>query len=146
MKLPTELFLEGISPGQIYYFSSDKINTNVPHYFVCLTIAEEIVLFVCCTSQFKKRESFLERRSLPNSTLVWIKPKDENGFKVDTFVDCNKCIDYRIDELKQLYENNKIDYMGRLSESDFDQILNGIKDSPLIEEITKDTLPSIDDY
>lgn len=146
MKLPIELFLGRISPGQVYYFISDKLNSDVPHFFVCCTIIDGVVFLVCCTSQFEKRKSYIEKRNLPNSTLVWLKPNDENGFKVDTYVDCNTHYNYTLQKLAQLYGDDELEYKGQLSESDFHQILIGLNESPIIEENIKEKLPLIDDY
>lgn len=68
MKLPTELFLSNISSKMVYYFKSDKLNSTIPHYFVCLVVDNnEMVLLSCCTSQFEKRKKFIESRKLPHS-------------------------------------------------------------------------------
>lgn len=143
MKIPTPLFLSNISQKKVYYFKSDKLNTHIPHYFVCLTVGSDgIVLLTCCTSQFEKRKKFIETRGLPLSTLVWIKPNEENGFKINSYVDCNSYFDYTLEELGQLYETNELEYKGEISDADFNQILIGLKESPLIEESVKDKLPN----
>lgn len=143
MKIPITLFLSNISQRKVYYFKSNRLNTDIPHYFVCLTVGiDGIVLLVCCTSQFEKRRKFIETRNLPYSTLVWIKPDKENGLKMDSYVDCNGYFDYSLEELGQLYEADELEYKGELSEAVFDQILTGLRESPLIEESVKDKLPN----
>ncbi len=113
MKLPTNLFLNNVSPRKVYLFSSDKLNTSVPHYFVCMVrTPEEMLILTCCTSQFKKRERFIKFRNLPASTLVYIPPDEENGLTKDTYVDCNSYFDYSIDEIKMLYEEEKLEFKG----------------------------------
>lgn len=59
---------------------------------------------------------------------------------MDSYVDCNSYFDYSLEEFKRLYESNELEYKGKLSESHFEQILIGIKDSPLIEEAIKDLI------
>jgi hypothetical protein len=145
MKLPFSLFLSNIKPRQIYYFVSDKlVGTIDPHYFICLAVDNELILLSCCTSQFEKRKKFIENRELPFSTLVWLKPTPDNGFKKDTYVDCNGYFDYSASEIERLYDEDKISYIGELSESDFYQILIGLRESPLIEEAVKKKLPVVD--
>ncbi|MEN0005216.1 MAG: hypothetical protein AAF798_13775 [Bacteroidota bacterium] len=144
MKLPSDIFIAGLAPGKVYYFESEQLSTNIPHYFICLTInADELVILACCTSQFEKRKRFIESRNLPHSTLVWISPNDENGFSRDTFVDCNSYFDYSKEELKRLYESDILSFTGEVSEDVLVQIYIGMKDSPLIEEAIKDRLPEI---
>jgi len=142
MKLPSDLFINSIAPRKIYYFKSDRLNTEVTHYFICLSRGDDqMVILVCSTSQFEKRKTFIESRNLPHSTLVWIEPTKENGFRVDSFVDCNSYFDYTIDELKNIYESNGLEYKGELSKSKFQEILIGLHDSPLIEDYIKDLIP-----
>lgn len=141
MKLPTHLFIDGILPKKIYYFVSDKISSDAPHYFICLSKADGgMVLLSCCTTQFEKRKKFIEDRDFPHTTLVWIKPDEKNELKEDTYVDCNSCFSYTIEELGSLYESEKLHYKGELSDSHFEQILIGLRDSPLIDEVTKEAL------
>jgi hypothetical protein len=142
MKLDAQLFSESIQPKKVYYFESSKLGTNIPHYFICLSrSSDEMLVLVCCTTQFEKRSRYIESRGLPLSTLVWIKPDSENGLRQDSYVDCNGYFDYSIEELKQLYEDDMLDYKGEISDSHFEQILIGIKASPVVEEFIKDLLP-----
>jgi hypothetical protein len=91
MKLPSSIFANGVQAGKVYYFSSDKISSPDPHFFICVARDEsDIVSMLCGTSQFKKREKFINDRGLPYSTLVRIKPSDENGLAIDTYLDCNR--------------------------------------------------------
>ncbi|NJO02937.1 MAG: hypothetical protein HC880_15775 [Bacteroidia bacterium] len=70
--------------------------------------------------------------------MVWIKRDDENGLAIDSYVDCNSCYIYTIAEFKQFYESNKVDFKGEVSEAIIEQIIIGIRDSPLIEEAIKE--------
>lgn len=138
MKLPVKLFIENVIPGKVYYFSSQKLSTSIPHYFICISRTEnDLIILVCCTSQFEKRKKFIESRNLPYSTLVWVKPDIHNGLMVDSYVDCNTYFDYRIDDFVKLYENDLLEFKGEVSESHLEQIRIGLTDSPLIEEFIK---------
>lgn len=141
MKLPVSLFVEGISPGKVYYFSSEKLTTSVPHFFICVSRTENnLLILVCCTSQFEKRKKFIESRNLPYSTLVWIKPNEDNGLNIDSYVDCNSYYDYMVNDFAKLYENDLLEYKGEISESHLEQIRIGLQDSPIIEEFVKDII------
>lgn len=80
MKLPIAFFLQGIDERKVYYFSSAKLNTSVPHYFIAvLKGGDGTVILVCCTSDREdKRKKRIEKLGL-HSTLIWIKPDNTNG-------------------------------------------------------------------
>lgn len=149
MKIPIESFISSIKEQKIYYFSSDKINVDNPHYFICIKKTEQdILILTCCTSQFETIRRFVETRSLPYETLVWIKPNvedDDNPFNVDTYVNCNFVFEYTIEEFRNMYNSNSISFSGEISMYYYSQIVNGLNLSPLIEEEIKDFLPKIDD-
>ncbi|NUO00611.1 MAG: hypothetical protein HUU01_08345 [Saprospiraceae bacterium] len=143
MKVPTQIFLDGIQPKKVYYFGSTKLNTGVPHYFICVSRLDGgMLILVCCTSQFEKRKNYIEKANLPFSTLVWINPDTENGLEIDSYVDCNSYFDYSIEEFKNFYENDKLEFKGEISDTHFEQILIGLKASPIVEENIKEILPN----
>ncbi|MGH1337023.1 MAG: hypothetical protein ACRBFS_12935 [Aureispira sp.] len=135
-----EAFIKAIGPKKLYKFSSNKLTTNIPHFFVCITTTQnEIVVFTCCTSQLEKRQSYIERYNLPYSTLVWIKaPNNLNELYKDTYVDCNKNFNYSYNDLRALYDNGTITYEGDIEEAEWLQIIQGLLDSPRIDELVKD--------
>lgn len=144
MKLPTELFLSTIKSRQVYFFSNEQIKTPIPHYFICICIISEgNIFFVCCTSQFEKRKNFIEKRNLPSTTLVWLKPDTKNGLKKDSYVDCNSYYPIPRSKIRNLYENDNIEYSGEISEDHYIQILKGLIASPLIEENLKEYITPI---
>jgi len=139
MKLPSDLFKTSISPRKVFYFRSEQLNTSIPHYFICVAKSEnDMLILVCCTSQFEKRRQFIESRGFPHSTLVWVPPTSENGLSVDSYVDCNSYFDYTVDEFIGLYESGILELKGEISEDHMAQILIGISDSPLIEDNIKE--------
>jgi hypothetical protein len=141
MKLPVEFFLRGIGEKKVYHFSSTKLHTDVPHYFICvLKVPKETIILVCCTSDKEdKRKKRIEKLGL-YSTLVWIKPDEANGFTKDTFVDCNNFFEYSISDFKVMYEKNLLEYKGEISEVHYEQIVKGLLDSPTIPNEIKDLL------
>lgn len=142
MILPSELFLSNITEKKIYLFTSDQISSDISHYFICVVKSQDgSLILVCCTSQFQKRKTYIEKVGLPASTLVWISPNTENGLEKDTYVDCNSIITHSIEDFKQKYEDGKLTYKGAVSDASFDQIITGLKDSPIIENSIKKLLP-----
>jgi hypothetical protein len=50
-----------------------------------------------------------------------------------------------MEEFQVMYDSDSISIKGELSLSYYAQIINGLMDSPLIEEEIKDCLPKIED-
>jgi hypothetical protein len=131
-------------PGEIYYFVNPHFPSTEPHYHICLEQAGGGVLFMsCCTSQFERRRQYIERAGLPMSTLVWLPPDDENKFKKETYVDCNSCFEFMINDLPQ---QDSFKYIGRIRPSHLLQIASGTMDSPRIEDYKKDTIQKLVDF
>ena len=143
MKVPTDVFLSSISDKKVYYFSSNKINTDVPHYYICLKRSnDDILIMSCCTSQFDTVKKFIESRSLPLETIVWFSHTDtSNPFPKDTYVNCNETKVFTIEEFRSMYNSDSVSFSGEISDNHFHQILTGLHSSPLIEEETKELLP-----
>ena len=142
MILPPGLLENYFEPKNIYYFASDQISSNEPHYFIFVSKENgEQAILVCCTSQFEKRAKFIQSRKLPLSTLIWIKPTPENGLKKDSYIDCNKLFNFSIEDLKNKHKDGKLKHAGILSDNHYEQILIGLNDSPLIVESDKEKLP-----
>jgi hypothetical protein len=148
MKVPFELFLQAVQEKKVYYFTSAKIDSNVPHYFICIKRTDDCVLiFACCTSQFESRKKFIESRELPFETLVYIRPgEDGNPFTKATYVDCNNCHIYTFEEFKRMYNSAAVRYSGEISQIYYEQIIIGLHASPLIAEDIKEILPSKDSF
>ncbi len=135
MKLPLQFFAQRILPKSVFYFSSNKINTDVSHYFICLAKNENEYLFlVCCTSDKENKRKRLAELNNTYTSLVYIKPDELNGLQKDTFVDCNTCFnDYSVNDFLTMYENNQIEYTGEISDNVYNQILKGLYESISIE-------------
>ena len=146
MKFSTDVFLGAIAAKKVYYFSSTKLNTPIPHHFVCVKRTDnEVLILTCCTSQFDTVSRFVESRNLPNSTLVWISPKDPaNPFITDTYVNCNNSFSYTVDEFRAMYESDSVNFSGEIAEPHYVQILTGIHSSPMIDAETKELIPHPD--
>ncbi|HPX04724.1 MAG TPA: hypothetical protein PLC17_02220 [Tenuifilaceae bacterium] len=137
-----QAFGQSICKGSIYYFKSNKlIETAEPHYFIVIANSpNDVVIFTCCTSQFEKRVRFIEINNIPRTTLVWIKPNEDNCLKKDSFVDCNSYFQYSKAELIQMYEMEQIKFVGYINDSEIEQIRQGLKDSPLVDVAIKEII------
>lgn len=135
-----ELFGDSIEAKKIYYFKSEQLKDTIePHYFIVIAIpTDELIIFTCCTKQFEKRARYIELNNLPYSTLVRIKPDNENKLPLESYVDCNSCFKHSKTELIKMYEANKITFTGYIIDSKFEEICQGIIDSPLIAEEIKE--------
>ncbi len=146
MKLPTDYFISAIEDQKIYYFSSSKLNVTDPHYFICIKrTVNDILILSCCTSQFETVQNYVTTKKLPYETLVWINPDSSdlnNPFTKDTYINCNQFFTYTVEEFRNMYDSEQVSYSGILSDNHYVQILTGIHSSPLIDEETKEIIPS----
>ncbi len=127
---------------EIFYFSSDKLNTKEPHFFVLIKKnAGEVLVFTCCTTQLEKRENYILMKGYSMKTLVVVDPTPENGLKERTLIDCNTIFAYTIEEFKELVESGAVTYKGEISEEHYEQILIGLQESKEISEEDKESLP-----
>jgi hypothetical protein len=143
--VPVELFKSTVQEKKVYFFSSTKLNTEKPHYFICIKRNnEDLLILSCCTSQQETVQKYIETRNLPHETMVWIKPEATNPFLKNTFINCNNTFIYTLDDFESMYTTGKIKYSGEISLNHYSQIVTGIHKSPLIDEETKEMIPMID--
>lgn len=144
IQVPTNLFANSIEEKKVYYFSSNRLDTEVPHYFICIKrTANDILIMSVCTSQRKTVQGYIERTNLPYETMVWIPPNsDDSPFTEDTYINCNSPFNnFTVDELRTKYEANEVEYKGEISEVYYEQILIGLHASPVVDEDTKELIP-----
>jgi len=139
VRVSSKTFGTTIERGKIYYFKSKNlIATDQPHYFIVIaTPSDDLLIFSCCTTQFKKRALFIKLNKISQSTLVWIKPNCENKLPEDSYVDCNNYFKYSKQDIIQMYESDQIEFIGYILESKLEEIRQGFQDSPLIEDEIK---------
>ncbi|RZJ83364.1 MAG: hypothetical protein EOO20_22935, partial [Chryseobacterium sp.] len=117
MELSNTFIRAQFRPKGLYYFSSDHLNTDDPHYFLIVEIDGKLAHLVVCTSKFEKRVKHLEMTGGSAETLVWIKPTADNALKKDSFVDCNNVFsDYTIDKLVDLFSAKKLKLSGHVND------------------------------
>lgn len=140
------LHSQTIKEREVYYFCSDKISSELPHYFICIKNEDDIVIFTCGTTQWEKRQDYLTRRNKSLSTLVYINPNGAGvDFKKETYVDCNSYQVYTIEEFTNVCKSDEFEYKGTLDENYYVQIIQGLHDSDEIDEEFKESLPNPND-
>jgi hypothetical protein len=134
-------FEETLEPGRIYFFKNKELTSDAPHFHILIAIPNnDLLILTCCTSQFEKRARFIELANLPNETLVWLKPDDDNPFTKDTYVDCNSSFKYSRDTFIDMYTNENLEYKGIISDGKLLEIIHGVITSPMITEEIKDLI------
>lgn len=146
MRLPIEQFIGNISHKKVYFFYSPQLKeTKDKHYFVCMGFDSENVLILSCfTSQMDKNIKYIEERGLNFSTLVMVKPTEENGLKKDCCVNCNNVFFHSIEEFKNMYEEEQLSFVGELEDNYYLQICIGLNSSDLIETEVKSKIIKIE--
>jgi hypothetical protein len=141
VKVGSHIFEETLEPGRIYFFKNKKLTSNIPHFHILIAIPNnDLLILTCCTSQFEKRARFIELANLPFETLVWLKPDDDNPFTKDTYVDCSSSFKYSKDTFIDMYTNGNLEYKGIIQDGKLQEIIHGVKSSPVITEEIKDLL------
>lgn len=124
-----------LSPGCIYLFADAGLNTEVPHYFVCLTCSDPDLEygFVVCTTQKSKRTAAIKFNNYPEDTLVEISPSKKNKLKSISYVDCNSYFQKAPSQVEQMVKYGGLEYVGELEEFYLAALLNGLSISPVHE-------------
>lgn len=122
-----------LQPGKVLFFRNSSFPEK-PHPHVCLIgKGGEIILLSSATSQQATVEKFIRYRGLPLNTIVCIRPNSSNGLVKDTYINCNND-PHELDrgELWAMYSRSELQLFGNLSASDFEQVVLGLLDSPLV--------------
>lgn len=145
MNFPFEKFQEYIVPKKVFYFSSNTLNVDIEHYFICVCKDyNESIVFTCCTSKHENRIQNAKRNNWSEETLVFIKPNSTNGLEVESLIDCNYPHIISINTIKEKYQDGLLKFKGEIDESAYYQIVNGLNISTLVDEILKESLPPLD--
>ena len=143
MPLTRVQFEAEIRTGKVFYFSCPELNTNIPHYFVCVVRQpDDIIVLSCCTSQFETVKRLIEMRRFPYETLIFMSAGDpQNPFIYDTYINCNEYFPYSVQEFWEMYQDGEIQIIGEIPDDSIEQILIGFRSSPVIEQELKLLLP-----
>jgi len=135
MELPISLASSIFAPKGLYYFSSEALNTDEPHYFILVEIEAKVIHLVVCTSKYEKIKRRIEVTGQDPSTLVWVKPSAENKLTKDSYVDCNNVFShYTLEAAEEKLMSKTLEYRGEISDSEFYQIMNGIISSGNVDK------------
>jgi hypothetical protein len=140
-EIPLSLFLLSIRPKAIFKFKNDEFDDKTGHYHICIEInADEILTLVLCTSQFESLKKQVKLRNLPYETLVPIKANSELPFTKETYVDCNKYFSKSKTHIADLYQKGELEGVWELHDDAYQQIIEGMIESPIIENVLKKRL------
>jgi len=140
MDLPSSLFTSSIEEGNIYYFTTDQINTQVPHHFICIKKSDKVVLFNCCTSNPDSMYKFVTAKKLSEETIVTI-PAFTKGTELTkhTYINCNEDpIEFTLEQFTDKFKALKVKSTGTIDAEYFSKILAGIRASDMIDEEMKE--------
>jgi hypothetical protein len=137
MDVSFEAFYQVLKEKSILYFSLNYQGNPDPHYYVLLDKGTEILLFSVCTSKLDTILNFVKKRSLDYDTIVFIESAPDNPFSKNTYINCNSPVLINHNEFKKMFEEGKIKYKDQLDGEHFDQIINGILKSRLVERKIK---------
>jgi hypothetical protein len=145
MKIPFTLFFKSIEEKKIYFFGKNNSFGVSEHMHICLKRPDgNILYFVCCTTKYNTIVKFIEKLKIDYSTIVYIAKDNKNCFNEDaTYINCNNVHRCTKKEFENSYNNDSVTFIGEVSDNHYDQIIRGIKESPLIAQEIKDMLPSI---
>jgi len=133
-----------LQPGKVLFFKNPSFPEK-PHPHVCLIgKGGEIILLSSATSQQATVERFIRYRGLPLNTIVCIRPASTNGLAKDTYINCNNDPhELGREELWAMYSRSELQIFGDLSASDFEQVVLGLLNSPLVSISTQATLSAL---
>lgn len=139
----SSIFPSFIQEREVYYFVSDRISSDIPHYFICIKkTPNEVLIFTCCTTQFEKREKYIIQKGYSMRTLVYINPTDSGtSLTENTLVDCNQYFTYTLEDFTKLFNEGKVSLKGTLDEVYYEKLIIGLHESSVIEAELKSQLP-----
>jgi hypothetical protein len=144
VKVPGNLFLASLTCGKVYWFSTNPSSGIPNHYHICVAKTDDdIVVFVCCTSQEKTMNKLIEMKGLSPSTIVYIKEGNYN-FTKDTFINCNEVYTMTIKQFSEHYNKGEVEFKSEIGANHYKQIVDGIKESRLVAIEHKKMIPDIE--
>ena len=142
ISIPKKFFAKEIKIGNVYLLIKHKLtNTREPHYHIVMGKSDnELVLFSCCTKKLETILKHIKHADLPPSTVVEIRPDNNNKLPKNTYINCNNLIPYTIDELYDLSEKGHLKYHSNIPDEKIKEIMTGINDSPNVVGEFKDII------
>lgn len=135
MDLPSEVVLQfTLQPGAVYLFKHDAFPDH-PHYFVVLNKEVnqgDVLYMVCASSKLDKREEWVQRRGISESTLVYVEAGECLFLKKRTVFDCNAIYPIAYEVLKTKLDIGGVLTVQSIDESLLSKLRDSVKKSPLI--------------
>lgn len=108
---------------------------------------DDYLVFACASSQYIKRLEEANKRGLPASTIVMIKPGVYHHLPKYTAVDCNYLYTLTKGEFTNLYSQNRVVFYKNnsvVSKVHLSQLIVGVVDSPLVIDEIKNIVKAVD--
>lgn len=145
MEIPPDVHIMAtIQTGTVYYFASNQISSDEPHYCVVLNGSpngDESIVLAVASSRVEKRRAYIAGRKLPQKTLVEVLPIESPIFSKHTVFDCNSVIQEPIKVLIEKLSCGELKIKSILPDAILHNILIGVQKSPLVEKRVKKMLP-----
>lgn len=130
-----------IQSGSVYYFSNNKFDNLIPHYYVVLNNDpqnEPLLVLVCASSQVQKVRE--KRQLLRPDTVVEISPSEYPSFTVQSIVDCNSIHERTVQQLQTQYDNGNLRVEPIMAAAIVDRLRDAVLESDLVEREIHDIL------
>lgn len=145
MQLPPQVILLQIQPKGFYKFGTNRLNTQIAHYFICITISPTLYLMACCTSQIDTVTRLINAKQWPHSSFIYLSPQRYQCLYKDTYVNANQLFAFSRPELLTIINTVSPHHnfmLGEyLNDSDYFQIITAALASPNVERKYKILLP-----
>lgn len=127
MELPATLLEEMVSESEVYFFEASSPIGVPGHMHICVKKQSRILLFTACTSQTDTIYRFITRKGIDPNTLPCIAPSKNNGFRQNTFVNCNQIVECEPSAFAQMLQNKQARLLpGVLSQDEMASLVKGI--------------------
>jgi len=130
-----------IKSGSVYYFPEETFDSSGAHYFIVLNTnpqTDTVLILVCASSRMNKVRK--RRRTCPRKTLIEITSKQYSGFSRNSIIDCNRIVEKTTEQLIDKLSKGKLRMEAEMGLSLVNQIIEGVMESPLIEQRIKKML------
>jgi hypothetical protein len=141
MELSPEIARLGLKPRSILYFINDEmVGTEEPHYHVVVCEVQGVLILVACTTKFDTCRRYIEYNGYPTTTLVTVQPTQGNGLRRESHLNCNQWFEREPALMAAGIVDRSVEIRGDMDERYYVQIVQGLCDSPLVDEVIKDAM------
>ena len=132
MELPSELLVNIVNEGELYFFMSDCPIGIADHIHVCIKHHNKVLMFSTCSSQIDTAIRVAMLRGYDINIFPVLLKNDTNKFrKPQTYINCNNVIEISSSDFGDLIKTGKIRKLdGVIDNIDIQLIAKGVKLSP----------------